>query len=157
MGEPQPTSVPSSEQVNDPASFEVNAKLAEVLATVPLGPEDARVVSGATVSTVQVRLAGVGSSLPATSRARTVNVWGPCERPEYVFGEPQPTVTPSSVQLNVPDSFEENSNSAEVLATAPLGPEVASEVSGATLSTVHCHVLSPDRLPLQSTARTWNV
>ena len=38
-------------------------------------------VSGATVSTVHARLAGVASTLPARSIARTSNVWMPSERP----------------------------------------------------------------------------
>ena len=46
----------------------------------PLGPE-LIVVSGATVSTVQPRVAGEASVLPAASRARTANVCAPCDRP----------------------------------------------------------------------------
>jgi hypothetical protein len=38
-------------------------------------------VSGATLSTVHVRLAGVGSTLPTLSVAVTVNVWLPSARP----------------------------------------------------------------------------
>ncbi len=38
-------------------------------------------VFGATVSTVQVKLAGVGSVFPAPSVARTWNVWAPSVRP----------------------------------------------------------------------------
>ena len=55
------------------ASEEVNVKAAEVLATVPDGPP-VIVVSGASVSTVQVRVAGVASVFPATSVARTLKV-----------------------------------------------------------------------------------
>ena len=61
------------------------------------------------------------------------------------------------MQRKLPDSFDENWKSAEVLAIVPLGPETARVVSGAALSTVHCQVDSPERLPLQSSARTWNV
>ena len=39
------------------------------------------VVSGAAVSTVQVRVAGVGSRFVAVSRARTENVYVPSVRP----------------------------------------------------------------------------
>ena len=72
----------------------------------------------------------------------------------YCFGEPQFAATPFSEQTNDPASFELNSKVAELLATVPLGPEVARLVSGAILSTVHDQVLSPDWLLLQSTART---
>ncbi len=122
----------------------------------PVGREAASVVSGATVSTVHVREAGDGSSLPATSRALTVNVCGPRPRPVYVFGEPHATWAPSSEQMNDPDSLEMNPDCAEVVATVPLGPPVKL-VSGAALSTVHCHVEMDDLLPLRSTARTSKV
>ena len=66
----------------EPVSVEVNVKLAELEATVPDGPE-AIAVSGGVVSwTVQVRLAGVASTLPAASMARTRKVWLPAARPE---------------------------------------------------------------------------
>ncbi len=38
-------------------------------------------VSGAAVSTVQVKLAGEASALPAASMARTWKVWLPSARP----------------------------------------------------------------------------
>ena len=53
---------------------------ADVLATVPAGPA-VIVVSGATVSTVKARVAGVASVFPAASIARTLNVWGPWASP----------------------------------------------------------------------------
>ena len=61
---------------------------AEVLLTVPEGPEpESMVVFGGVVSvppvvvdTVQVRVAGVGSTLPAASMALTWKVWEPSER-----------------------------------------------------------------------------
>ena len=46
----------------------------------PVGP-DVIVVSGAVVSTVNVRVAGVASTLPAASIARTANVCSPAARP----------------------------------------------------------------------------
>ena len=39
------------------------------------------VVSGGVVSTVQVKLAGVGSALPAASVARTWKLWLPSAKP----------------------------------------------------------------------------
>ena len=68
----------------EPVSFAANAKLAEDEVTVPEGPESI-VVSGGVVSAgwiVQVRLAGVASTLPAASMARTRKVWLPAARPE---------------------------------------------------------------------------
>jgi hypothetical protein len=69
----------------EPVSLEVKANEADVLFTVPEGP-DVMVVSGGVVSgggavfTVQVRLAGVASTLPAVSLALTSKVWEPLER-----------------------------------------------------------------------------
>lgn len=57
----------------DAASEEENAKLDEADAVVPEGPEWI-VVCGAAVSTVNVLVAGVGSVLPARSRARILSV-----------------------------------------------------------------------------------
>jgi hypothetical protein len=72
---------PSSKHWNvDPASLAVNAKLALVLVTVPLGPE-VMVVSGGVVSIVQLREAGVESVLPAASVARTRKVCVPFVKP----------------------------------------------------------------------------
>ena len=55
---------------------------------VPEGPV-LMVVSGAVVSTVKVRVAGVGSWFPAASSALNSAVWEPSERPVKVFGEVQ--------------------------------------------------------------------
>ena len=63
-----------------PASLEVNVKAVEVLAMAPEGP-DVIVVSGASVSTVKARVAGVASVFPAASVARTLKVWLPWARP----------------------------------------------------------------------------
>src|SRR5690349_6920466 len=62
-----------------PASLEVKAKVAPLESTVPLGAE-VSVVSGATVSTVQLRPEGA-LALPAASRARTEKVCAPSARP----------------------------------------------------------------------------
>jgi Glu-tRNA(Gln) amidotransferase subunit E-like FAD-binding protein len=72
---------PSIVQLNVlPASVEVNEKLAFELFDGFVGLE-VIVVSGAAVSIVQVKLAGVASVLPAASVAATVNVWLPAVRP----------------------------------------------------------------------------
>jgi hypothetical protein len=59
-----------------PGSLELNVNVGCDEPSVPLGP-DVIVVWGAAVSTVQLRVAGVGSVLPAPSRARTSNVCEP--------------------------------------------------------------------------------
>jgi hypothetical protein len=70
----------------EPVSLDVNEKLAELLVDVPDGPAVivvfGAVVSGGGTSTVQVRLAGEASVLPAASVARTSNVCDPFARPE---------------------------------------------------------------------------
>ncbi len=63
-----------------PGSVLVNAKDADVELVGPVGPL-VIVVSGAAVSTVNVRVAGDGSTLPAVSIARTANVCSPWARP----------------------------------------------------------------------------
>jgi hypothetical protein len=64
-----------------PASVEVKLKLAEV-AFVGLAGVAVMDVSGAAVSIVQVKLAGVASVLPAGSVARTWKVWLPAASAE---------------------------------------------------------------------------
>ena len=56
-----------------PASFEENVNDGDATFVVPVGPV-LIVVSGATVSTVNERVAGVGSVLPAGNEDRTENV-----------------------------------------------------------------------------------
>ena len=60
-------------------------------------------------STVQLRLAGVGSTLPAPSVARTEKVWDPTARPERALGEAHAAqLALSSLQAKVePDSLAE--------------------------------------------------
>ena len=105
------------------------------------------VVSGAVVSTVQVRLAGVGSVLPAGSVARTVNVWEPSANPVYVLGEVQAVSDPpSSVQPNVePVWLALKANVAVSEVAVPVGP-ASMVVSGAVLSTVR-YAVEVVRLP----------
>src|SRR5438552_18548192 len=58
-------------------------------------------VSGGVVSTVHVRVAGVGSTLPAASTARTMKACWPSARPVQVWGFTQATkAAPSRLQLN---------------------------------------------------------
>jgi hypothetical protein len=76
----------------EPDSLEENVKLALVLVVVAAGPEPI-VVSGAVVSgggwIVQLWLAGVASTLPAASLARTSKLCAPTARPVYSRGEVQ--------------------------------------------------------------------
>ena len=57
----------------EPASVEVNANDGEATFVEPVGPV-VIAVSGAAVSTVKDRVAGLASTLPAASVARTENV-----------------------------------------------------------------------------------
>lgn len=71
---------PSSEHWNvDPGSSLENVNAADVDDVGPAGPES-MLVSGAPVSTVHVRCAGVGSALPSGSVAVTRNVCVPSSR-----------------------------------------------------------------------------
>src|SRR6201999_2677108 len=80
----------SSEHWNvEPTSFEVNANVAEV-SSVGFGGWLVMSVSGGVASrTFHVREAGVSSTLPAASTARTRSVWSPYVRPEICSGEEQ--------------------------------------------------------------------
>jgi hypothetical protein len=66
-----------------PGSVAEKPKSAEPERCVPDGPVSIVVSGGVTsaASTVQVRLAGVASMLPAASMARTRKVWLPALRP----------------------------------------------------------------------------
>ena len=63
----------------DPPIVDVKLKLAEVVVTVPEGPAVMDVSGGTT--TVQPWLAGVASTLPAVSVARTWKVCAPPAKP----------------------------------------------------------------------------
>lgn len=80
---------------------------------------------GDEVSTVQVRLAGVGSTVPEVSVERTWKVCEPFESALYAAGEAQAAnAAPSSEHSNVaPAAVDENVKEAEVSATVPTGPE----------------------------------
>ena len=66
--------------MNVALSVELKLKLADALGTVPDGPA-VMVVSGAIVSTVQVRLAGVTSVFPIASVEVTWKVCVPFAKP----------------------------------------------------------------------------
>jgi hypothetical protein len=141
----------------EPVSLAENEKPALVLVVVAGGAEPI-VVSGATVSIVQLCVAGVASTLPAPSLARTRNWWASSARPEYWRGEAQDAkAAPSSEHSNVtPDSLDEKLKLALVLDVSADGAEEI-VVSGATVSIVQVWVAGVgSRLPAESLARTRN-
>jgi hypothetical protein len=70
----------------EPGSLDENAKLGVGSVVGPLGPESI-VVSGGMLSTVKLRVAGVWSTLPAASAARTSKRWFPWESRPKDFAE----------------------------------------------------------------------
>src|SRR6185295_13503005 len=116
------------------ASGEVKETDVVADATVPDGGL-VNCVSGATVSTVQVTEAGVGSMLPAASRARTSKVWLPSARLFSACGlVAAAKAAPSRRVSNVePVSFEEKEMDA-VVALFGEAIVVPMVVSGAVVS-----------------------
>jgi hypothetical protein len=120
-------------------SVEVNPKLADVELVVPEGPElievSGGVVSGGGISgagsTVQVSLAGVGSTLPELSVARTEKLCEPMFNPEYALGDPHERhLDASSLHWKVePDVVAVKSKLAEVAEVGDGGSAVI-RVSG---------------------------
>jgi hypothetical protein len=98
--------------------------------------------------------AGVGSTLPAGSIARTSKRWSPGLRPRYVSGlEQAVNAAPSSLHSKVdPASFEENEKLAPVSFVGLAGAEEM-VVFGAVVSTVTVTVFDTgDALPALSFA-----
>ena len=137
-------------------------------ATVALDPGDRTggdesiVVFGADVSTVNERVAGEASVLPAASVARTDTLWAPLASAVVVHGLVQLAHEPVSTRhWNVdPLSLDVNANVGVVSLVGPVGPEPI-VVSGATLSvgrvvlTVNVRVAGvASTLPAASVART---
>ena len=103
---------------------------------------------GAAVCTVNARRAGVGSSLPARSRAFTSKVWAPGASPvglAVLLAPNAPNAPPSTRQAKASPvagvrlSAPPNANVALVPVTGPSGPPVI-EVSGGVLSTMTVRV-----------------
>ena len=139
----------------EPGSVEVNVNVGVLSLVNPVGPP-VIVVSGTTESTVNVRLAGVGSMLPAVSMARSSKVCSPSVR-----------TTSSTGETHAANGLSSNRHSNEATPTAaskekigvlsvvrPDGPLVI-VVSGAVVST---WMLTPagsvSTLPTASIART---
>ena len=89
---------PSTRHWNvEPASVEVNENVGVLSLVVPDGPAVIE-VSGGVVSTVKVRLAGVRSTFPAASSARTSKVCEPSVSATVVNGEVQAVNAPPSTR-----------------------------------------------------------
>ena len=96
-------------------------KAGELLLVGPLGPLSI-VVSGGVVSTVNVRVAGVGSTLPAWSIARTLNVWSPSASVVTPYGDEHAwNAPPSSLHSNVAFGSLENENGGATRSQRRLG------------------------------------
>ena len=94
------------------------------------------VVSGGVMSRVKLCVAGVGSTFPAASVARTLNVWSPSASTPGENGDAQVAYWPSSsLHSNVePSSVDVKRNG--------LGPDVI-VVSGGVVSTVKARDAAP--------------
>ena len=116
-------------------------------------------VSGGARSIVQVLVAGVASTLPAVSIARTENVWDPLPSSVNDAGDVQAAKeAESSLHSNVADpSPDVKENEAAPLFTTEGGCAV-SVVSGAAVSIDHANVAGEgSTFPAASTARTDSV
>ena len=116
-------------------------------------------MSGTTVSIVQVWPAGVGSTLPAASLARTLKLWLPSARLLVLWGEAQAVKAAASSEHSniVPSSLLLKVNVALLLRDGLYGLPV-SVVSGATVSTVQVWPAGVGSSnAAASMALTWNV
>ncbi len=77
------------------ASGEENVNDGAVARVSPDGPP-VKAAVGAIVSTIQLRVAGVASVLPAASTARTLKECWPCPRSAWIRGLEQATQLPAS-------------------------------------------------------------
>ena len=113
-----------------------------VCASAPMsGSTESMVVSGGSM-TVQLRLAGVVSTFPKLSMARTLNSWAPAVTFVSSTGDEQElnvSVSMAHSKLE-PGSVEENAKFAFVLAVIGCGPE--SIMVSAGRSTVHVRLAS---------------
>ena len=151
----------------EPASLESNAKVGVASLVVPVGP-DVIVVSGAVVSgggpaaTVNERVAGVASVLPATSVARTATECAPSLSAPVVHGLVQLAHAPESTWHSKTElaSVAVKAKVGVLSLDVPVGPDVI-VVSGAVVSaggaaaTVNERVAGEESvLPAASVART---
>ena len=151
----------------EPGSLEVKANDAVVADVVAVGPE-VIVVSGGVVSaggalaTVNARVAGVASVLPAASVARTETLCAPSVSVGVVHGLVHVAHAPASTRhsKDEPDSLDVNANVGVLSLVEPVGPElivVSGGVvsAGGALATVNARVAGvASVLPAASVART---
>ncbi len=129
----------------EPLSVEAKPKLAEVSVIVPVGPEETE-PSGGRESTVKVRVAGVGSALPAWSTARTSKVCSPSASGAVVWGDSQLANSSASTRHSkpAPDSLEKVK--AGVGSAVGLGGSEVIAVLGGRLFTVKGTTRAPESL-----------
>ena len=142
----------------EPGSPAEKDRLAAVSLVTAGGPES-MVVSGGIVSTVHVERAGVRSTLPAGSVARTPKLCVPSARPSYSAGELQVANGAASSEHSklAPGSSAEKAKAAEALRVSASGPE-SMLVCGGLVSIVQEYVAGVESvLPAGSVARTANV
>jgi hypothetical protein len=141
LGEAQGTQEPPSNKHSKLTlgSFDLNAKLAVVAVVVSLGRLTIEVFGGVLSAgggvvevTVQLAVAGVASTFPAASVARTANWCEPTASPEYAFGELQSAqARPSSRQAKVElGSLDAKAKLAVVAVVVALGPLVIKVLGG---------------------------
>ncbi len=159
-GESQAAKAPPSIRHSNlpPVSSDANENVGVESSLGPAGPA-VTVVWGARVSTVNVRAAGVASTLPAVSVARASTVCCPSASGPKDCGEAHGPQAPPSIRhaKEAPASFDEKANDGDALDVGPDGPEEM-VVCGAVASTVNVRdagVGSGARAA--STARTSNV
>ena len=138
----------------EPAWLDENANVGVASLVRPDGPPSI-VVCGAAVSTVKMCDAGVGSTLPARSVARTSNVCAPSASDAMLSGvEHEAHAPPSTRHSNVePASSAENTNVGVGSFVGPDGPLLI-VVCGAAVSTVKLREAGvASTLPAGSVAR----
>ncbi len=112
-------SCPSSEHSNAVTGVPLTSKpenvnVALVSVVSEFGPESIDVSGAETSITVQLRVAGVGSTLPASSTARTANVCAPASSTSTSSGTEQLSNGPPSTEHS------KSSSSAAVWSSAPV-------------------------------------
>src|SRR5207247_1192936 len=118
-----------------PGSSEVNPN-SPVGSLVGFGSLVGMNVSGAPASMIQVALAGVGSTLPDRSTARTSNVWEPSFRDGVVNAAGQVgNAQPSRLHWNVASGSCDANAKSPVGSVVGLGSKKGMVVSGADEST----------------------
>jgi hypothetical protein len=123
-------------------SFAENVNVGVGSLVSPEGPESI-VVSGPVVSTAKLRLAGVGSTFPATSIARTWKLCAPSVSGAVVWGEVHAAKAPASTRHpKLAFSFAEKAKVGVGSFVGPEGPE-SIVVSGGVVSGVPSEINTP--------------